>query len=91
MRVAEAFAQSAQAIGFFPRREILALHVFDQRDLGDGAIVNVHFDARNFCQARCLCRTPATLAGDNHPASEGRPNKQRLEHTLLFDRRGQLG
>ena len=60
MRVAEAFAQSAQAIGFFPRREILALHVFDQRNLGDPTFIDIHFDARHFFET-CLawdCLSP---------------------------------
>jgi len=93
MRVTKSIAQRQQSIRFFPNRQILALHVFNQRDLRDRAFVDFHLDTRHFLQSRLLRRAPTTLTGDDHPApgESIRFDEQRLEHALLGNRRGELG
>src|ERR1044072_1890388 len=93
LRITVTLTQREQAIRFFPNGQVLALHVLDERNLRHRALINFHLNARHFLQSRTLRGTPATLAGDDHPApgQSIRFDKQWFEHALLSDRSSQLG
>ena len=56
--------QPAVGFGLFERRQILALQVFDQRDLEHFGIGERADDDRHLMQPDALRRAPAALAGD---------------------------
>ena len=42
MRISEAFDQDQQTIGLFKRREVFALKIFDEGNLDDPTVIDVH-------------------------------------------------
>ena len=59
-----------QRLGFFERRQVLALKILDERDLDDLVVVHLANDDRNLAQADLDGRLVAALAGDDlEPAS----------------------
>ena len=53
-------------------------------------LVDLANDRGNRVEPRSLCRTPATLAGNDLEAVAVRPKQDRLENTALGDRIGEL-
>ena len=65
MGVAAALGQAVQRLGFFERRQVLALQVLDQRQLEHLGVVDVADDDRQLAQADLDRRLVAALAGDD--------------------------
>ena len=59
------------AFGLFERREVFALHVFDQSDLERILVRTVTDDDRQFVELGDLGRTPAAFAGDDLEGASG--------------------
>jgi hypothetical protein len=57
--------EAMDALRFFQRVQVLALHVLDQRHGGGGLVVHVLDQHRHFGQAGDLGRAEAALAGDD--------------------------
>ena len=77
-------------LGFFERRQVLALDVLDQRQLQHLAIVDVADDDRQLVQPGLDRGVVAALAGDDLVARAALAHDQRLDDALLGDRRDQL-
>ena len=84
--------QALQAVGFFKRRQVLALQVFDQREFQRFGVVGDFFDARNFAQSRGARSVVAALAGNDVVAIVARheAHQQRLQHALFLDGVGEF-
>jgi len=87
VRVIELVGEALQTVGFFERRQILALKVFDEREFERFGVVRDFFDAGQLAKARGLRSVIAPLAGDDviHVLARDVANEQRLEHALLAD------
>jgi len=89
LRVAELLQQPAIAVGLFERCQILALDVFDQRQLERLAVADLADDDGDFVQLGQLAarqrRSPATISklagwsGAAAPESVGRTPFSRIE------------
>ena len=88
MRVFELRGQAVETVGFLKRGQVLALDVFDQRQLEGFRVVGDLFDAGHLAQPRRAGSVVAALAGDDVIALFARDiaDEQRLQHTLLADR-----
>ena len=78
------------ALGFFERIEILALQIFDQRQLQHGAIIRLTDDHRHLAQTQKLRRAPASFTGDEFELLAFLADKQRLNDASLPDRVGEF-
>ena len=79
VRVAASVGQAVKGLGFFKRRQVLALQVLDQRELDHLGIVDLADHDRQLAQPdlhRCLV---AALAGDDLEALAAGPHDQRLD------------
>src|SRR6202030_4841168 len=78
---------------FLHRIEVLALHVFDDRDLKRVGIADIDRHDRDLVQAGDLRGAPAPLTGDDLKAilyAFDRTHHERLDHAVLPDRIGEL-
>ena len=90
MRVTAALRQAVQRLGFFERCQVLALDVLDQREFEHLGFVDVADHRRQLVEPGLDRRLVAALAGDDLEAAGALPDHQRLENSLLGDRRDQL-
>ena len=80
-----------EALRFFDRVEVRALHVFDDRDLEHFNFVELADHGRDRVQARALRRAPAAFAGDDLVfAVSNRTHQDRLQHAVRADRAGEF-
>ena len=93
VRVAEAGRERLEPLGLLERREVFALQVLDESDLGDRPVVDVHLDAGHLLEPHLKARAVAPLARDDHEAAAdlGRADEDRLEHTDRADRVDEIG
>ncbi len=93
VRVIEMVGQALQAVGFFEGREVLALEIFDERELEGFGVVGDFLDAGQLVQAGGLRGVVAALAGNDVIGVFARhvAHQQRLEHALFANGIGQLG
>src|SRR5262245_14343488 len=84
--------QHSKAIRFFEWSQVLALEVFDQGNLGDCPVVDVHLDTRHLLQSRLEARPVPALTADDHESAADltRPHQQRFQNSLLFYRGREL-
>ncbi len=92
VRVVELFGEAIEAVGFFKRRQVLALNVFDQRQLEGLRVVNSLFDAGELAKSRGAGSVIAALSGNDVVALLARDeaDEQRFQHALFFDRLGEF-
>ena len=92
VRVVKLLGEALQAVGFFKRRQVLALQIFDQREFQRFGVVGDFLDARNFAQSRGARGVVAALAGNDVVAIVARheAHEQRFQHALFFDGFGEF-
>src|SRR6185437_2817265 len=89
LRMIELADKALIAARFLDRIEILALHIFDQRDFERLAVRGLAHQHRHFGELRRRRRAPAPLPGENLELAGTlgmRPYQERLEHALHADR-----
>ena len=88
--VAVAVHQVAEGLGLLQPGQVLALQVFDQRQLGQLPRVQLPHQSRHLFQPRGLGRPPAAFAGGDHIAALPFHHHQGLHDPVLTDGGGQL-
>jgi hypothetical protein len=88
--VAVPLYQLTKAFRLFDRIEVLTLHIFDQRDLGGGRIVDLTDKGGDGMKPRTLSSAPAPFAGNNLEPVTVRPQQYRLENAAFRNGIGQL-
>ena len=84
--MAEVADQPLIRLGFLDRVQILALDIFDQRDLERGGVVEVAHDNRDFMETRALGGAPAALTGNDLIGAAVRADNDGLDHAARGDR-----
>src|SRR3989442_1091002 len=92
VRVIELLREAIEAVGFFKRRQVLALDIFDQGELEGFGVIGDLFDTGELAESGGASGMIAALPGNDVVALLARDiaHQQRLEHALLFDRLGEL-
>ena len=86
LRHTEVVDQRSEALRLFNRVQILALEVFDHRQLHHGLIVRLNHHRRNGLQSGAACGTPAALPCDNLIVSVFRgTHRDRRQNTVQTD------
>ncbi len=87
-----AFLERPIAFGFFERAEVLALQVFDERNLEELVVRHVHLDARNLREARVQRSAESALPGDDREATVAAgPDQDGFEDAFIDDGLRELG
>jgi hypothetical protein len=86
-----AILESAVAVGFLDRIQVLALQVFYQRELQSFMIARVPYYHRNVTQPGLHSGAPAALAGDQLEPVVFGTDHQRLNNSLVANRTGEFG
>ena len=84
------FCHRVQAFGFFNRIEVLALHVLDDREEHILPVGQFPDDAGHLFQTGRSGRSVAALPCDDLVPLAGRPDDDRLDDAVLFDRGGHV-
>src|SRR5215203_1640414 len=80
-----------ERLGFFERRQVLALKILDERQLHYLDVIRFPDDDRYFAQTDLHGGVIATLAGDDLITTETLPHHERLDDSFLTDRGHELG
>src|SRR5262249_43359116 len=79
-----------ESLGFFERRQVLALDVLDQGDLDDLVVVYLADDDWDLANSDLDGRLVASLTGDDLEPAPALSNDDRLDDAFLGNRRHQL-
>src|SRR5260370_8799496 len=92
VRVIELLREAIEAVGFFERRQVFALDIFDQGELEGFGVIGDLFDTGELAESGGASGMIAALPRNDVIALLARDiaHQQRLEHALLFNRLGQL-
>src|SRR6266498_3279561 len=91
LRVAVTVGETRVALRFFEGMQVLSVEVLDQGDLDDLVLGNVELDAGHFGQSGLHRGSETSLTSDDAvaPVPDG-PDQEGLEHSLGFDRPGEI-